>query len=361
MKKIFLLVLCLTMAAVSFLQAVGAEPTVVMLPRGGWMREDDGWRFLVDENTPLNPELEAIAENTGIHALNGMLPKGARLTPEQIELLYPGAEAYFALPAEPPAEAPALEMFELNGEWYYAEDGVLYYKDQKNGAAMTVDEVFAVLGSDAPAAGKTVYLTIDDAPSLYTMEMLAVLNRLGVKATFFVVGAYVRRDPVFLRAIYEQGHTIANHSYSHRADMQNASADACLQDFQRCEQAVADALGFSLPMPIARIPFGSGAVERIHREALQKSGYLWIDWNALNGDTEPGITSDKMALDRAFTTASRHDGDIVLLVHDGKKRTIRTMPELVAGFRELGYTFRVLEPEMEKVPGVRMGFPTNGE
>lgn len=343
-----------------------AAEQMVFLPRGTWSLEDEGWCFVTQEQTPLTDAQLQSAAAFGVTADGTMLPEGTRLSEAQIDALYPGADAYFAhteaVSPEPTSwptdDTPAeLKMFELDGEWFYGADDTLFYTHAETGATYTMDQVFEALCGKPSAASKVIYLTIDDAPTQYTMDLLAVLDQLNIKATFFVVGAYVKNRPVFLRAIHENGHAIANHSYSHNESVLTASADSCLRDFQRCEQAVSNALGFTLPMPILRVPYGAGTLPVAYREHLQESGYLWIDWNALNGDTEDAVTSDELSLERAFSTAGRYDGSIVLLVHDGKKRTIRTLPELVRHFKEQGYEFRVLTDDIERIPGVRMGFP----
>lgn len=360
MKKTtaLLLVLALCIPALfSLAEEVPSEEIPVFLPAGIWsLTEGQNWEFITENGVALNPEQQAVAEAAGIVVVDGVIPPNSAIRRDVLLSLFPGNEEYFALPQT----MPALEMFSLTGEWSEDEDGVFHYRHAEGNVPLTMEEVFAILnGQPAPTSGeeKIIYLTIDDTPSNYTMELLATLDRLDVKATFFVVGAYVKRSPLFLRAIYSQGHAIANHSYSHDSTTLTSSFKSCLNDFQRCEAAVAEALGFELDMPILRIPYGAGTLPVAFRTQLQQSGYLWIDWNALNGDTEPNIKSDQDALDRAFETAGRYDGSIVMLVHDGKKRTIRTMEEMVTHFREQGYEFRTLDTNIEKIPGVRMGFP----
>lgn len=59
-------------------------------------------------------------------------------------------------------------------------------------------------------------LTFDDGPSpLYTPQILAVLRRYGVKATFFMLGANVEKCPSTVRQIVDEGHTLGNHTWSH--------------------------------------------------------------------------------------------------------------------------------------------------
>ena len=60
-----------------------------------------------------------------------------------------------------------------------------------------------------------VYLTFDDGPSIYTDEILDILDRYHVKATFFVVGKHVKEHPELVKREYDEGHYIANHGYNH--------------------------------------------------------------------------------------------------------------------------------------------------
>ena len=359
---IVFLVFCLALPACVYAQE---QP-----PTGLWVEADGSWVFQLLADYSLPEETAAAFATQFPGMLSGTtLPAGIVLSqqqllvafPEYVGLLNPPEDAVQAA-LESSLETPPIEAFALDGEWYYGEDDILYYDAGEGYRALTVDEVFAMLnGSEEEKTGenKKVYFTFDDAPSKYTMELLATLDSLGVTATFFVVGAYVQSMPVFLRAIYEQGHVIGNHSFSHDQSILSESVDACLLDFKKCQNRVNEALGFEYPMSVLRVPYGSSTISYESQAALQAQGYLWIDWNALNGDAEAGIDSDEESYDYAISTASRCSGDVVLLMHDGKKRTIRTLPALVEYFRENGYTFDVISTEIaEKIPGVRMGFPS---
>lgn len=331
------------------------------LPLGTWVNGEDGVSFSFETETPLTEEQRAlVASGAFAQEVPDPVPAGMLLPMDVVTALWPELSFF----SDPVAPQPELTMFELTGEWFYNEEGTLCYQHDEGFAPMTIDEVYDALSGPegGTGEGKTIYLTIDDAPSVYTIDLLSVLRSLDVKATFFVVGAYVRNRPEFTRAIYDEGHLLANHSYTHDKEVLSASFSSCLNDFQRTENIVSETLGFPLSMPILRVPYGASTIPVGFRTQLQELGYLWIDWNALNGDTESGVKSDEDALERAYSTAERYaDGDIVMLVHDGKKRTIRTLPEMVAYFRDKGYTFDVLHVDMEKIPGVRMGLPLTEE
>ena len=66
-----------------------------------------------------------------------------------------------------------------------------------------------------PGGSRRVALTFDDGPTSYTRQVLSILRRNKAKGTFFVIGSAVAADPSTARRIVDQGHEIANHSYSH--------------------------------------------------------------------------------------------------------------------------------------------------
>ena len=79
---------------------------------------------------------------------------------------------------------------------------------------------------------KTVYLTFDDGPiPVVTPWVLGVLERYGVKATFFMVGDNVRKHPEVFRQVVERGHRIGNHTFNH---IRGFSSMYCAQPMWPC-------------------------------------------------------------------------------------------------------------------------------
>ena len=62
---------------------------------------------------------------------------------------------------------------------------------------------------------KRAFLTFDDGPSSNTTQILDILNERGIKATFFVLGSNVEKNPEIVKRMYDEGHFIASHGYSH--------------------------------------------------------------------------------------------------------------------------------------------------
>ncbi len=89
---------------------------------------------------------------------------------------------------------------------------------------------------------KRAFLTFDDGPSKNTKEILDILKENDIKATFFVLGCQVEVFPETTKRIYDEGHYIANHGYSHIYSSIYQSPEQVLVEFNQCNQIVANAI-----------------------------------------------------------------------------------------------------------------------
>jgi peptidoglycan/xylan/chitin deacetylase (PgdA/CDA1 family) len=117
-------------------------------------------------------------------------------------------------------------------------------------------------------------LTFDDGPSNYTSELLDILDKENVKATFCVMGSHVEQYPDILKRAYEAGHQIASHTYSH-PHLMSLTNEEIIYEVKATEEAIEKAIGIK-PHYI-RPPFGE-ADERVKR-LLQTMGYKVLLWN----------------------------------------------------------------------------------
>ena len=201
---------------------------------------------------------------------------------------------------------------------------------------------------------KTVYLTFDDGPSQRTPEILDILDRYGVQATFFVVGKSDEQSMQWMRDIVDAGHTLGIHSYTHDYKKIYASVEAFLEDYNQMYQLIYEATG-TYPQ-ISRFPGGSingynGAVYRDLASELVRRGFVYFDWNVSNGDAAeggsiPAATLTRGALDRVGSLRRA-----IVLMHDSapKKTTVEALPAIIEGYQNAGFTFAVLTPEVVPV------------
>lgn len=181
-----------------------------------------------------------------------------------------------------------------------------------------------------------VYLTFDDGPSpAYTPQILAVLSRYGVHATFFELGQQVRSYPGLTRAVRARGHSVQNHTWSH-PNLTKVSWQRFAAEVTNTDRAIRGQLGYT-PRCL-RPPYGAtNRLTALRAAALGKQLKLWTidtrDWQRPGAAT---ITS------RALTNV--RSGSIILM-HDGggnRSQTVAATATIVRTLKARGYTFGTL-------------------
>ena len=194
---------------------------------------------------------------------------------------------------------------------------------------------------------KQVFLTFDDGPSKsVTIPILDLLKSENIKATFFVLGSRVDLYPGIVKRAYEEGHYIANHGYSHQYSQIYSSASSVLDEYNKTNQAVKNAIeNQNYNTNIFRFPGGSsgGKYDELKSEAkvlLEQNNIASVDWNALTGDTE-GLKTEEALLNRLKET-TKNKNSIVVLMHDAadKEITYRVLPQVIDYLRQEGYVFK---------------------
>lgn len=194
---------------------------------------------------------------------------------------------------------------------------------------------------------KRAFLTFDDGPSSVTPRILDILKQENVKATFFVLGSRVEMMPETTKRIYEEGHYIASHGYSHVYSQIYASPQAVLDEYNRCNDLVKNAIGVpEYNSHLFRFPGGlvGGKYAEIKQQAkdlLSQNDILHIDWNALTGDAETNELSIEFELLRLCQT-TENKNSVIILMHDApaKSVTADALPQIIGTLREKGYEFK---------------------
>ena len=164
---------------------------------------------------------------------------------------------------------------------------------------------------------REVALTFDDGPNdAATPELLDVLARHGVRATFFAIGNFVRQRPEITRAVVAAGHLLGNHTMSHpKLSMEPAAR--VRQELADCSAVLEDLTGVAVRF--FRPPFGARrpVVLRIAREL----GLVPVTWNVTGYDWNPiGADGILKNLDAGIARYSRRGCGSNLLLHDGGHR-----------------------------------------
>lgn len=194
---------------------------------------------------------------------------------------------------------------------------------------------------------KRAFLTFDDGPSSVTNTILDILKQENIKATFFVLGSQVDSKPDVVKRIYEEGHYIANHGYSHVYSSIYSSPQAVLDEYNKCNDAIKNAIGVpEYNSHLFRFPGGLAGgkyaiIKSQANELLKQNNIEHIDWNALNGDGETNNLTIEFELARLQET-TQNKNSIVVLMHDApaKKVTAEALPQIITYLRNQGYEFK---------------------
>jgi len=176
-----------------------------------------------------------------------------------------------------------------------------------------------------------VALTFDDGPSTYTQQVLAVLQRYNVKATFFPIGQNVSQFPTALQQDLAGGNAVGNHSFTHPhlATLPFASIFKELNDTQN---AILNATG-TRPT-LFRPPFGEYNADVL--TAAGQLGLTVVTWSAVANDWDNPQPSAAIIASRILSAAG--NGAIFLLHEGGGNRanTVAALPAIIEGLLARG-------------------------
>jgi peptidoglycan-N-acetylglucosamine deacetylase len=200
-----------------------------------------------------------------------------------------------------------------------------------------------------PRGSTQLALTYDDGPNdPHTLRLLDVLAKHDVKATFFLMGKYVRQRPDIVRDVVQAGHVIGNHTFTH-PNLIYKSGSQVREELLQCRQAITDAVG--VHSKLFRPPFGGRrpVTLRVAREV----GLLPVMWNVTGYDWN--ATSVEY-IEKKVT--SNVCGGNVILLHDGshrafgfdRSRSVLATDRLIARYKTEGYEFVTVEEAISSQP-----------
>jgi peptidoglycan/xylan/chitin deacetylase (PgdA/CDA1 family) len=182
---------------------------------------------------------------------------------------------------------------------------------------------------------KVIALTIDDGPSpVYTPQVLQVLEKYGVRATFSMVGENVSYYPAIAKDVAEAGHTIINHTWNH-ANLTSLSAAAQLTEITRATDAIHAAAGVQPRM--FRAPYGAWSRRVLKYCAAE--GLIPLDWSVDPRDwSRPGVSEIVGTIMKTTQSGS------IILEHDGggdRSETVAALKIVIPRLLDEGYRFAI--------------------
>ncbi len=184
-------------------------------------------------------------------------------------------------------------------------------------------------------AGKQAAITFDDGPDIkYTGQILDILNKYNVKATFFVIGKNAERYPELVKRIISEGHEIGNHTYTH-PDMRKISPEELDKEISKTQEIISGITGYT---PVLFRPPGgylsNRIVDRITSNNCRTVLWSWrqdtLDWKCPNVDEIVNTVIGNIK-----------NGDIILF-HDynpGISPTPQALEIIIPKLLDMGFEF----------------------
>lgn len=184
-------------------------------------------------------------------------------------------------------------------------------------------------------SGTACALTFDDGPHpLHTPQVLEILGRHGVKASFFLVGEYALRAPELVRRIAQEGHCVASHTFSHR-ELPALSRDELARELTDCREVLRQLTGTDTRL--IRPPRGRIDVRSLVR--LKRWEYRVVHWSKTYSDYLKDGSSALLARMRERGLEPRD----IALFHDTNPYTVEALEQMLPLWRAAGRSFVSLQ------------------
>ncbi len=205
-------------------------------------------------------------------------------------------------------------------------------------SSSTTDEIYKKNGV------KIAYLTFDDGPSTsVTPEILRVLKSERVCATFFVMGCLAEKHPETIKEMFDSGHSIGNHTYSH--DYKEVyDPDNFAWEIEHTNKILSDILGEDYHCKLFRFPGGSfERYKNTFKEYLKEKDMSYIDWNIDSEDSKGQNIPPEKILENIINQIEDKE-HLVILMHDAgaKRTTAEGLPAIIEELRNRGYEFGII-------------------
>jgi peptidoglycan/xylan/chitin deacetylase (PgdA/CDA1 family) len=218
------------------------------------------------------------------------------------------------------------------------------------GAVLPGSHLYGPVFSSGTANQKIVALTFDDGPyPPYTDKILDILKEKNVKATFFIIGQNAAKHPETIKRIFNEGHQLGNHTYTHK-DLLKTEPAAIMSEIERTNSLIYALTGQN--MRIARPPHGFRDAVVLNIMALKN--LKPVDWSVSGRDWNNH--SAKTIAERVISNTK--NGSVILL-HDGdasaagktRESTVKALEKIIDELLSEGYRFVTIDEMLRKERG----------
>lgn len=213
---------------------------------------------------------------------------------------------------------------------------------------MKTNQVYASLNTSYKDSGdvkpsKFAYLTFDDGPThVVTAALLDVLKKQNVKATFFVVGKEIEGKESILKRIYDEGHSIGLHTYSHNFKKIYISTEEFINEMIKTSNKIQAVTGFA--PKLIRFPGGSSnRLTAISLEVLHKNNFKIYDWNVnIRDGIDPTLSVSQLVHNSHVIKGNKNVAILLMHCNFNNKNTVKALPTIIKYYEDLGYEFKAI-------------------
>lgn len=190
-------------------------------------------------------------------------------------------------------------------------------------------------------SSQKVALTFDDGPKPgESNRILNILDKYGVRATFFVIGKKTHEHPDLIYRIHTSGHDLANHSYTH-TNLTTLPYNEILSELSETSKILEKTT--KTPIRYFRPPGGKYNKEVL--KGVKALNLQMIMWDVNSGDYATRLSKEHDPIDKSVLEHTT--GGSIILLHNGGEKTIRALPKIITGLQQRGYQ---LVPLRELLP-----------
>ena len=176
---------------------------------------------------------------------------------------------------------------------------------------------------------KVIALSFDDGPvAENTLQILQLLKDTNAKAAFFCIGGRITGNEAIVKQAYDEGHLIANHTFSHHFWFDMFSAKKMLADMRMMDEIMNSIIGKS--PKLFRPPYG--VTNPNLKKAIIQGNYIPVGWSMRSMDTV--IKDEKKLLNKVI---SKIKPGAVFLFHDTSNTTVAVLPAIIKHIQANGY------------------------
>lgn len=167
-------------------------------------------------------------------------------------------------------------------------------------------------------AANVCAVTFDDGPSRHTPRLLDILRERNIRATFFVLGRSAERNPSIIDRMRDEGHELANHTYSHK-NLRNMPLAQQVEEITRVQQILQS---HGIVSRFVRPPFGR--FDNNTLRVVEKAGARVGLWSVDSHDWQR-----RASVERMQSVYGKQSLNGVILFHDTHEQTVDAMPEIL--------------------------------